>query len=355
MIETAQIPAKQFEEGIWSREQYLDTARGHYLSALAGLSGGKQEQTKISHSSDSSLLLEDYAFNQAAGAERASIPGQQGQADTFSDMDLQMRLPNGVLKACEKDFKAVKLQLDKTLARNTKCQITEMFCKLGSFGKEMEMNDAADLDITRIVSSEPDDAREPLPKTVVESSSLHRMVESLKAELDILKKEHAGLNEIDAGTEFAARNLHCRLPKTKSENGGCLSKRDKSRQLSEEVTHDKDEVNDLKIKARGLKREHDATKVSTNVEKRPKIALEDEAKVGAVSALNQAKNSPEGIFSAYVSTSESSARFMISEDEHESSSQQVGKSAKLEGATLAAAMEGVEGGKCVDTPEFSIR
>lgn len=356
VVETAQIPAKQFEEAIWSREQYLDTARGHYLSALAGLSGGKQEQTKISHSSDSSLLLEDYAFNQAAEAERASTPGQQGQVDTFSDMDLRMRLPNGVLKACEKDFRAVKLQLDKTLARSTKCQITEMFCKLGSFGKEMDMNDAADLNITRIVSSEPDDVKEPLPKTVIESSSLHRMVESLKAELESLKKEHVGLNEIDAGAEFAARNLRGRLPKTKPEKGGCLAKRDKTGHFSEEVTHDKDEVNDLKIKAKGLKREHDATKVSTNVEKRPKIALDvDEAKEGAVSALNQAKSSPEGIFSAYVSTSESSARVMISEDEHDSSSQQVGKSAKLEGATLAAAMEGVEEGKCVDAPEFSIR
>lgn len=353
MTEAAQNQAKQLEEAVWSRKHYLDTARGHYLSALAGLSGGRQEQTNISHGSDLSLLLEDNVCNRASDGEQASTLEQHGQEKIFSEMGVQMQLPSGVLEASEKDLQAVKLQLNKTFARNTKSQITEMICKLGSFGKEMDINDAAGVTITRSVTPESDDAKELSPKTVVESSSLHRMVESLKAELEILKKEHAELNDIDAGAELAAKNMHLRLFRSKPENGDCLAKRDKSKQTSKEVGQDKDEVNDLKIKAKGLKREHDAASISINFEKRPRIALDvDEAKEGAVSALDLAKSFPEGINPICVSTSESSARIMISEDELESSSQQVEESAKVDRGFLITT--GV-GEKCDYASEFSIR
>ncbi|KAL2923897.1 hypothetical protein RDABS01_015388 [Bienertia sinuspersici] len=324
-MKVVENPAKQFEEAIWCRKQYLDSARVHYLSALAGLSGGKKEQTEISHSSSgSSLLLQDYGFIEA---ERSSAPGEQEQRQGH----------NGVVKACEKDLKSVKLQVNRTLARNrnTKSKIDEMFCKLGNFEKEIEYNYAR---------SESDDANGPLPKTLAECSSLHRMVESLKAELEILKKEHAELNEIDAGAEFA-------VPKSKRENGRCLVERDKSRQISEEVIQD----NDMKIKDKGRKRELEVEKASSEVEKRPRVVLDvDEAREEALSTLNQSKCSPEGNYPAYVSTSESSARIMMSEDELEPVSQQMGKSARLVRETLAEAT-GVEGEKCVGTSEFSIR
>ncbi|KNA13989.1 hypothetical protein SOVF_111480 [Spinacia oleracea] len=353
--EAANNPAKQFEEAILSRKQYLDTARDHYLTALAGLSGGKQEQPKISPCSDSSLLLEDNVCNLAVEAEQASTTPGHGLEKTFSEMDVQMLYPNGVLKASEKDLEAVKLQFNKSLARNTKSQITEMICKLGILGKEIDTIDAADSKTTRTASIDPDNAMESLRKTVVESSSIHRMVESLKAKLDNLKKEHAGLSDVDVGAESAARNLNFRFFRSKPENEGCFAKKDKASQTSEEVTQDK-EVNDLKIKARGLKREHDAAKFSKNVEKRPKIMPDvDEAKERIVSSADLVKSFPEGIHPACVSTSESSARFMISEDELESSSQQVGKSAKLDRGTSVAAKEGVEGEKCDYASEFSIR
>ncbi|XP_021740771.1 uncharacterized protein LOC110707051 [Chenopodium quinoa] len=356
VTETAQIPTKQFEEAIWSRKHYLDTARGHYLSALAGLSGGKQVQTKISPNSDSPLLLEDHVCNQAAEAEQASTPEQEVPEKTFSDMDVQMQVPNRVLKASERDLEAVKLQFIKTLARNTKSQITEMICKLGSLGNEMDINDAANFNITRTVSSESDDAKQPLPKTAVERSSLHRMVESLKTKLENLKKEHAELSDIDAGAESAARNLHFSLFRSEPEKGDCFANRIKARETSEEVIQDKDDTYDLNIKARGLKREQDAAKFSEKVVKRPRIAHDvDKENDCIVSSVDLAKIFPEKIHPACLSTSESSARVMISEDELESSSQQVEKSDKLDRGSLIATTGGVEGENCDYASEFSIR
>ncbi|XP_021865312.2 WEB family protein At5g55860-like [Spinacia oleracea] len=225
--EAANNPAKQIEEAIFSRKQYLDTARDYYLTALAELSGRKQEQPKISPCSDLSLPLEDNICNLAVEAEQAATPGH-GLKKKFSEMDVQMQYPNGVLKASEKDLEVVKLQFNKSLPRNTKSQITEMICKLGILGKEIDIIDVADSKTTRTASLEPDNAMESLEKTVVESSSIYGMVESLKAKLENLKKEHAGFIDVDVGAESAARNLKFRFFRSKPENERCFAKRDKA-------------------------------------------------------------------------------------------------------------------------------
>ncbi|CAO2833685.1 unnamed protein product [Amaranthus hypochondriacus] len=345
--ETSHKPANQFEEALWSRKHYLDTARGHYLSALAVLSGSKQEQTKVSHTSNSALLLEHNAFYPSTEVERTSTSGQE----TFAEFDVRIQMPNGVLKSSENDFQAIKLQSNNTFGRNTKSQITDFFCKLGStFSNEMNIDDAADL--KAMISSDSDDATESLPKTVVENSSLHIMVESLKAELEHLKKEHAEIKGIDAGAEFSAKNVHFRLLKTNLEDQGWLSERDKTLETSQEVSQDKDEINDC---TKGLKREHEAAEFSTQVEKRLRTVLDvDKAKQGSVRPFEQARSFPEGIYPACVS-SESSARIVITEDELESSSQQAGKASKLGRGFFTAAMGGVEVGKCDHSSDFSIR
>lgn len=353
--------AKQFEERISVNpvvtsavtKRYLESARGHYLSALAGLNVGKQERTKICHNVDAFSVLEDSALDQAAEAEQIPIQGQLGQAKNFTEMDIQIHLTNGVLKACDRKLLGMKLQFNKTLAKSTKEQIAEMISRIG-VGQEMEPVNASELEDSITVLPELGGDKESPLKEVIEGSSLQRVVKSLKVELENLKKEHAELKDKeDGGAEFAGRSLHFKLLKSKSEHEGYVANEPKVRQTFERTARDQHEAEDLKIKGEGLKREKETSKVSEEVQKRQRVALYvDEGKEATVSTVDRSKCVSGKIYDASVSTSESSARIMFSEDELESSSQ---KADKLERGKLTIMKGHVESATYDHSSEFSIR
>ena len=335
--EASQNPTKHFDVAISDNpavtsavsKQYLESVRGHYLSALAGLNTGKQEQTKIFCNIGGFSPSEDNDSEQVAEAEQTCIQWQLEQQQTFTEMDMQIHLSKGVMGACEDNLEAIKLQLNKTLAKNNEEQISEMVDRIEAFEQEVE-TEASELEAKRAVLSEPCIPKESLLKGVIEGSSLQRMVKSLKAELENLKKEHAELKDKGAGAEFSAGNLRFKLLRNKFEDEGCIVNEAKVR-LTLEGAVQNQPVEDLKIKGKGLKKEHETSKVYTPGEKRSRVALDvDEAKEPKVSALVRNKSSPGRTYPACVSTSESSARMGIPEDELEASSLKEDISNKLE-------------------------
>lgn len=360
--EAAQNPTKHSEEAISDNpavtsavsKKYLESVRGHYLSALAGLNTGKQEQNKIIYNSGAFSASEDNDSEQAAEAEQTSMQRQLEQRQTFTEMDMQIHLSKGVMGACEENLEAIKLQLNKTLAKNNEQQISEMVGRVEVFGQEVE-TEALEVEANRAGLSEPGILKESLLKGVIEGTSLQRMVKSLKAELENLKKEHAELKDKGAGAEFSAGNLRFKLLRSKFEDEGCIVNEAKVIHTLEDAVQNQP-VEDLKIKGKGLKREHESSKVSTPGEKRSRVALDvDEVKEPKVSGLLQNKGSPGRVYPVCVSTSESSARMRIPEDELEASSLKEEKLDKLERGKLDTLTGRVELEKYDYSSEFSIR
>ncbi|GAB4845916.1 hypothetical protein Ancab_024922 [Ancistrocladus abbreviatus] len=354
------------------------------MSALTELNAAKQELAKIHQDFDASLETKATATKQVAEAElavkshaeraseiyeeiaglkeniqqvrQASSETQQEYAKIFSGKDVERQAYKASLDDSTKKLEALKKQFDPELAKDLETQLAQTMGEIGVLQKEMENAKASDVDSVRIVTSELDAAKESLKKVLEEESALQSLVESLKLELENLRKEHAELKEKEAETESIAGNLHVKLRKGKSELETCLAEEAKAKgvsdemtatlnQLSSEAENAKREAEDMKIKAEELQKEAEAIRISLEAaEKQLKVALEEaeEAKAAEARALDEIKTLSERTNAARSSTSESGTKITISRDEFESLSRKVEESDKLAEMKVAAAMAQVE-------------
>ncbi|XP_031259720.1 WEB family protein At5g55860 [Pistacia vera] len=390
--EAAKNQAKQIEESNsgnpagseGDREQDLETAREKYMTVANELDAAKQELRKIRQNCDATLEAKVTAFNLAAEAENAAkanmervselskeisavqesigqvklatMQTQQEQAKVFTDKDVQKQSYKATLEESAKKLNALKNQFDPELTKNLETQLTETMNEVAALQKQMENEKASDLDSVRTVTLELDDAKGSLLKVADEESSLHSLVESLKQELENVKKEHSELKEKETETESLAGNLHVKLRKSKSELEACLAEESKIRgaseemistlkQLSLETENAKQEAEDMKNRAKELRNEAEATKIALEeAEKKLKAALEEaeEAKGAEAMALDQIKTLSERAHAARASTSESGAKITISREEFESLSRKVEESDTLAEMKVAAAIAQVE-------------
>ena len=185
---------------------------------------------------------------------------------------------------------------------------------------------------------------------------MRSLVESLKVELENVKKEHSELKEKDAETESIAGNLHVKLRKSKLELEAFLAEESKTRgtceemistlqQLSVETENARREAEEMKKEAEKLKLEAEASIIALEeADKQLRVALEEAeaAKEAETRALDQIKMLSERTNAARASTSESGANITISREEFESLSRKVEESDNLAEMKVAAAMAQVE-------------
>ncbi|XP_077222281.1 WEB family protein At1g12150-like [Tasmannia lanceolata] len=390
--ETAKNQAKQFENansgepttngGSWKHE--LDNAREQYSVAITELNSAKQELWKIRQDFEASMDAKVSAFRQAEEAEHvteaneerttelskeiasvqesllhiqlASVQTQQERANILSEKDAHRQSCRLAVEETEKKLKSLKKEFDPELARSLEEKLAESTAEIGSLQKEMEKARVSDQDVVQIVTTELDDAKGTLQKVAEEESVLRNLTESLKQEIECLKKQHLELKEKEAEAESIAGNLHVKLRKSKAELKDALAREAKSRgasedvistlqQLSAESENARIEAETMKKKAEELKKEAESNRIALEeAEKNLQFAMKDaeEAKVAEAEALNQIKILSEKTNLARSSTSESGAQITISTEEYESLSRKAEESNKLVEMKVEAALAQVE-------------
>ncbi|XP_021745085.1 WEB family protein At5g55860-like [Chenopodium quinoa] len=390
--ETAKQHAKQLEDANsakqavtngFHKEESGDT-KEKYTTVISELNAAKQELAKVRQDYDTSLEAKATAHKQAAEAEhaakanteraselskeifslketieqvrQASISAHQEQASIFSEKDLERRSYKARLEESVKKLQEMKKEFDPELSKDLEGKLAEALGEIEVLRKEVENAKASDVDSVRTVTLELDDAKESLQKVLGEGSALQSLVNSLKEELENLRKEHVELKEKEAETESIAGNLHVKLRKCKSELEASLEGEAKAsgasdemiatlKQLTEEAENARREAEEMKTKAEELKKEAAATRISLEeAEEKLKLALEEaeEAKAAEASALDQIQALSERTDAARSSTSESGAKITISRDEFKALSRKAEESEKLAEMKVEAAMAQVE-------------
>ncbi|XP_050216120.1 WEB family protein At5g55860 [Mercurialis annua] len=367
-----------------TRERDLESAREQYMTVFTELDAAKQELRKIQQESEASLEAKLAAFNQAAEAEQAakanvekvselskeisalqesigqvklaSLQARQDQAKIFSEKDVHKQSYKATLEASANKLLALRNEFDPELVFKLERQLAETITEIDALQKQMENAKASDLDSVKTVTSELDGAKESLQKVAEEENSLRNLVDSLKLELENVKKEHSELREKEAETESTAGNLHVKLRKSKAELEAALAEESKTRgaseemistlhQLSSEAENARQEAEEMQEKAEELKREAEDTRIALEeAEKKLRVAMDEaeEAKTAETRALDQIKMLSERTNAARASTSESGANITLSREEYEALSRKVEESESLAEMKVAAAMAQVE-------------
>ncbi|KAG9448583.1 hypothetical protein H6P81_008548 [Aristolochia fimbriata] len=374
--------ADEKDDAAWKQE--LDNVREQYAAAISELDVAKQELRKIRQDFDASISAKVSAYKQTEGAELAAaanmdkaselskeialvqdslahvklacVQAQEEQARIVTEKDAQKKSSILALEEIHKKLDTLKKEFDPEMARSLEEKLAETTTEVGVVELELQKLKLADLESVNTVTSELDDAKGTLQKVVEEESTLRNLVDSLKQEIESVKKEHSEMKEKEAEAESVAGNLHVRLRKTKSELELAMAAEAKARgsseelmttlqQLSVECQNAKKEAEKLKKEAEELKREAEAARVAlTETEKKLEVALREAegAKASEAIALDQIKILSEKTNAFRASTSEYAAQITISKDEHETLSKKVDESNSLAEMKVAAALAQVE-------------
>lgn len=306
----------------------LETARGKYMGAVANLDSAKQELRNIHLDGDTAKEEKAFALKQAAEAEltakesmeragelskeimavqeligqlKLACVQEEEEAKFYVEKDVQKRSYEARLEEAAKRLLALREDLDPDLTKSLEAQFAETMSEVEALQKEKDCTRSFDLDLVRAVTTELGDAKESLHKVAEEESTLQTLVETLKLELENVKKVHSDLKEKEVVKESLVDSLHVKLGKTKSEIEVALAEKSKVRgtseemlstfhQLTSEAENARLEAQEMKNEANELKKEADATRIAfEKAEKKLKVALEEaeEAKSAEGRALDQ--------------------------------------------------------------------
>ncbi|XP_051135103.1 WEB family protein At5g55860 [Andrographis paniculata] len=362
----------------------METSSVEYMNAVSELDAAKQELRKIRQEYEDSKKAKNSAAEQLAMAEAAAkanaeragelsneiasvnesveqvkletVRAKDGEATVCSEKDNEKTSYKARLENLSNKLLALKKDIDPEHIKSLETQLAKTLSEIKVLQNEMESKRTADLDSVKTVTSELDGAKESLQKVVEQEGGLRTLVESLKQELDNLKKEHSELKDKEAETESTAGNLHVKLQKAKSELKDALAEEDKARGACDDMTATvkqlalerelaKHEAEEMKQQAEELKREAEAARLELEeAEKKLKLATHEAevAKAAEARALDQIRALSEKTDAARSSTSEPGAQITISRDEFEALSRKVEESEKLAEIKVAAAVAQVE-------------
>ncbi|PKU71020.1 WEB family protein At5g55860 [Dendrobium catenatum] len=366
----------------WKNE--LDSAREQYAAALSKLDAAKLELRRIRKEFNTSMdakvtaIHQEFEAKQLSDANKekaaqlakdiaavqeslvhvklATEQAQQDESKIRSEKETSRQSYKLAIEENEAKLASLKKDFNPELHEDLKKKLEETEAQIDAIQKQMKEARASDIESIATVTTELDGAKEFLQKVVEEETSLRSELESLKLQLEILKKENSELQVKDAETEALASNLHLKLQKCKSELESAMLAESKAsstsddltsalQQLSAESLSAQKEAEETKMKADELRSEAEAAKITlAEAEVKLQVALRDaeEAKAAETRALNQIKELSEKANAVRSSTSESGAKITISREEYESLSRKVEESEKLTEMKVAAAMAQVE-------------
>lgn len=369
--------------GSWKHE--LDSAREQYAAIMVELDAAKQELRKIQQDFLVCMNAKVSSFQQAEEAEcaadankersselsmeivavqesishvnHAAMQAQVEQEQILSEKSTQLQSMKLALEEAEKKLESLRNEFNPELETKLEKMLAETFAEISILRQEMDGARASNLDTVQTVTTDLDDAKAALQKVAEEESSLRNLVDSLKQDIENVRKEHMELKEKEAEAESISGNLHVKLRKSKDELEAALaadsnlnnsSSGDLAltlQKLSLESENARKEAESINRNAEELKKEARMTQIALeDAEKKLQVALKeaDEAKVAEAIALDQIKILSERTNASRASASDAPVQVTISSEEYKSLRKKVEELEKLAEMKVSALMGQLE-------------
>ncbi|KAL5054185.1 hypothetical protein RYX36_034867 [Vicia faba] len=207
-----------------------------YESIIIELDEAKQELRKIRQECLESVEARVSAFKKAEEArdaietneERAhelfneilavaSVEADQQKKEILVEKNVLSQSYKSSLEEYEKKLLALNKDFSSKLTKNLEVKLTNRFSEISALQKEIENKKTSDFELTKTLTSVLNGAKESLQKLSEEEDSVRCYVESLKWDLENVKREHLELKEKECKTESILRNLRDELEKREFE------------------------------------------------------------------------------------------------------------------------------------------
>ncbi|KAF8104857.1 hypothetical protein N665_0166s0041 [Sinapis alba] len=204
----------------------LDVAREQYLSTTVELDAAKQQLNKIRQSFDSASDLKATALNQAAEAKRAlqvnsakvnelskeitdmkdaihqlklaATQNQQEYGDIVKEKDDLRECYKTAVEEAEKKLLVLRKEYEPELARTLEGKLIETTSEIESLREEMKKAHESEMNTVKVITNELNDATTRLQEASDEECSLRSLVNSIRLELEDMRREREELQQKEA-------------------------------------------------------------------------------------------------------------------------------------------------------------
>ncbi|KAE9594774.1 hypothetical protein Lal_00013223 [Lupinus albus] len=252
--ETVKNQGKELEMALSKRaigyqawKQELEHERKEYTITVTELDASKQELNKIRQDFDAALEAKLAAFQAAGEAQRsakmnlekineiskqiatmkesieqmklASEQTQEEQAKVMRDRETQLSYYQSAKEEAQMKLMGLKSEYDPEITQNLEAKLAETSAEIQDLQEKMKQAHASEMNSVRVITLEIKEATKTLQEVVAEESSLRNLVDSLRTELEQVKKEQKDLKEKEQAAEALAANLTDELQGTKEGAG----------------------------------------------------------------------------------------------------------------------------------------
>ncbi|KAG7654002.1 WEB family [Arabidopsis suecica] len=297
--ETVQQREEQLEHdkchGSPPHHHELDVAREQYISTTVELDAAKQQLNKIRQSFDSAMDFKATALNQAAEAQRAlqvnsakvnelskeisdmkdaihqlklaAAQNLQEHANIVKEKDDLRECYRTAVEEAEKKLLALRKEYDPELSRTLEAKLIETTSEIEVLREEMKKAHESEMNTVKIITNELNEATMRLQEAADDECSLRSLVNSLRMELEDLRREREELQQKEA--ERLEIEETKKLEALKEESL-------KLEQMKSEAMEARNEAENMNRKIESLKKETEAAMIAAEeAEKRLELVIRE--------------------------------------------------------------------------------
>ncbi|CAE5957261.1 unnamed protein product [Arabidopsis arenosa] len=297
--ETVQQREEQLEHdkchGSPPHHHELDVAREQYISTTVELDAAKQQLNKIRQSFDSAMDFKATALNQAAEAQRAlqvnsakvnelskeisdmkdaihqlklaAAQNLQEHANIVKEKDDLRECYRTAVEEAEKKLLVLRKEYDPELSRNLEAKLIETTSEIEVLREEMKKAHESEMNTVKIITNELNEATMRLQEAADDECSLRSLVNSLRMELEDLRREREELQQKEA--ERLEIEETKKLEALKEESL-------KLEQMKTEAMEARNEAENMNRKIESLKKETEAAMIAAEeAEKRLELVIRE--------------------------------------------------------------------------------
>ncbi|KAF3497589.1 hypothetical protein DY000_02057836, partial [Brassica cretica] len=297
--ETVQQREEQLEHdkshGSPPHHHELDVAREQYLSTTIELDAAKQQLNKIKQSFDSAMDLKATALNQAAEAKRAlqvnsakvnelskeigdmkdaihqlklaATQNLEEYANIVKEKDDLRECYKTAVEEAEKKLLVLRKEYQPELSRNLEAKLIETTSEIEVLREEMKKAHESEMNTVKIITNELNEATMKLQEAADEEGSLRNLVNSLRMELEEMRREREELHRREA--ERLEDEERKKVEALKEESL-------KLEEMKSEALGARNEAEEMNRKIESLKKETDSAMIAAEeAEKRLELVIRE--------------------------------------------------------------------------------
>ena len=273
----------------------LDVAREQYLSTTIELDAAKQQLNKIKQSFDSAMDLKATALNQAAEAKRAlqvnsakvnelskeigdmkdaihqlklaATQNLEEYANIVKEKDDLRECYKTAVEEAEKKLLVLRKEYQPELSRNLEAKLIETTSEIEVLREEMKKAHESEMNTVKIITNELNEATMKLQEAADEEGSLRNLVNSLRMELEEMRREREELQRREA--ERLEDEERKKVEALKEESL-------KLEEMKSEALVARNEAEEMNRKIESLKKETDSAMIAAEeAEKRLELVIRE--------------------------------------------------------------------------------